>query len=325
MKRAILIPMVVLGLALVLRPCVAQEQPASMPATPLPGMGAMSLDRPPAPVIMPQTQPDKTKPASKIASNGLVLERRMTMNLPQGADWLVAHVDAQGDLPEQTFWLLPCAVLEEMEKAFAHDAKAVFQVSGETMDYKDLKFLLVTAATILPTEEALAPVVVPDVQSATEPAEPTSLPSAYSQPASAPADEFSVPQEIMQRMLREKRGKPILTPSVAVVANDAPSLAPGAQTPLASGRRQMLANRTIRVFPDSDGRWMTGRFLSDNTLQEPPMRLLPCPLLQRAETLTEANHKNAQMLKVSGEILTYKGQNYLLLRKVLATRDMNQF
>jgi hypothetical protein len=89
------------------------------------------------------------------------------------------------------------------------------------------------------------------------------------------------------------------------------------------------------------------RFYADNTLQEPPLRLLPCTELERATKAasganapaankpasgvnTAANNMAAgsptttKKFRISGELSEYKGRRYLLLRKVQVERDMGQ-
>jgi hypothetical protein len=55
------------------------------------------------------------------------------------------------------------------------------------------------------------------------------------------------------------------------------------------------------------------------------MRLLPCRHLDRAERLADDPTARSVVLRVSGDVLTYRGKNYLLLRKVLRERELKQF
>ena len=104
---------------------------------------------------------------------------------------------------------------------------------------------------------------------------------------------------------------------------EAPSVAASDRQPITV--RVVLIDRLVRVVRDADDGWMTVRFESDNTLQDPPMRLLPCRMLERAEQLAAGKARQTDILRVSGEVYQYKGNNYLLLRKVLPQRDMKQF
>jgi hypothetical protein len=83
---------------------------------------------------------------------------------------------------------------------------------------------------------------------------------------------------------------------------------------------EVVVDRRIRVAPEPDTGWRQAVFVGDNTLREPPMRLLPCRLLEMAEAAG-----SGQFWRVSGEVTRYKGRHYLLIRKLIRLRDMGQF
>jgi len=80
----------------------------------------------------------------------------------------------------------------------------------------------------------------------------------------------------------------------------------------------MIVDRLVRVLPDSTGAWWEVRFEADNSLGEPPLRVLPGRFLQVAQKL-------GGKLRITGEMTHYKGQSYILLRKVLRERQLGQF
>ena len=55
-----------------------------------------------------------------------------------------------------------------------------------------------------------------------------------------------------------------------------------------------------------------------------PIRLLPNRLLETALAISGAGTRSVVFI-VSGEVMEYKGMNYLLLRKVLVRRDLGNF
>ena len=57
---------------------------------------------------------------------------------------------------------------------------------------------------------------------------------------------------------------------------------------------------------------------------DPPVLLLPCRELEWMENASN-NGKRAVKFVVSGELTEYHGRNYMLLRKVLVHRSLNQF
>ena len=112
-----------------------------------------------------------------------------------------------------------------------------------------------------------------------------------------------------------------------VRVEDAPSVAPKpaagpTEKELESQPRRLIADRTVRLLPTGVGQWKEVRFDSDNTLQEPPLRMIPCAMLERMEGKTRRGNER---LLVSGVVTRYKGREYLLLRKALPVRDLGQF
>ena len=93
---------------------------------------------------------------------------------------------------------------------------------------------------------------------------------------------------------------------------------PEGSPPVAPPAGDILIDRTVRIARSADGHWMEAHFEADNTLQEQPLALLPCRLLERAEAVDGK-------VRITGILRRYKGREYLLLRKVLAERDMGQF
>jgi len=121
---------------------------------------------------------------------------------------------------------------------------------------------------------------------------------------------------------------------------DLPSVAPITGQQLNKDRGRVLVDRLVTIRgPKADfgsfshggagasDDWWEARFVSDNTLQDQPIRLLPCKLLQVAESLHARQRwgGDTARFRVSGLITNYKGKQYLLLRKVVVERDMGQF
>jgi len=72
-----------------------------------------------------------------------------------------------------------------------------------------------------------------------------------------------------------------------------------------------------------DGNWWTLVFESDSAdAPRPPIRLLPNQLLERMMRETEAASSSVTYI-VSGEVTLFESENYLLLRKVLRTRNVS--
>ncbi len=134
--------------------------------------------------------------------------------------------------------------------------------------------------------------------------------------------------DILRALRRDRLGKPIV-PVVRPKTGppNEPSVAPVPKGKVLSpGRGWAVVDRLVTVMPAGRGQWMQVRFESDNTLREPPMRLLPCGMLRKAELLAAAAEKGKTVrLRISGVITFYRGKRFLLLRKALLERDLGRF
>ncbi len=87
----------------------------------------------------------------------------------------------------------------------------------------------------------------------------------------------------------------------------------------------MVVNRLVTIVPSQEGEWMEARFVSDNTLREQPIRLLPCRMLEIAERLDAAKTRRVVKFRVSGWTTTYQGRQYMLLRKAMKVPRISRF
>ena len=87
----------------------------------------------------------------------------------------------------------------------------------------------------------------------------------------------------------------------------------------------MVTDRLVRILPNPKDGWWQAVFVADNTLQEAPVRLLPCEMLEQAENAVIVGGGQTARYRISGEVTEYKGKQYLLLRKRLVEHDMGQF
>jgi hypothetical protein len=82
----------------------------------------------------------------------------------------------------------------------------------------------------------------------------------------------------------------------------------------------VLIDRPGRI--SREGQWWVFTFESDSpTFEEPPVRLLPNRMLEHA--VYEVEGSPHAVFVISGEVTDYEGQNYLLLRKLLRRRVMD--
>jgi hypothetical protein len=271
-------PLVIIPVEL---PAVSKAEPATEPS--------LLMERGPVPITLPTAAIPLNLPPR------FVLE--FLDNLP-------------GGFPAQ-MRVLPGRELAFLEALAAQDPPGEFRVTGQTTSYRGKAYiLLLTIAKDSP----------PRAQRSEQPSGPApALPApealrATSRPV--PADDA---ERIRTSLMKNRPARPLVPPPVPptprnLEAGGASSLRPPAAPPAGD----ILIDRTVRIASSPDGQWMEARFEADNTLQEQPVPLLPCRLLERAEVI-------GGKVRITGILRRYKGQDYLLLRKVLTERNMGQF
>jgi hypothetical protein len=80
-----------------------------------------------------------------------------------------------------------------------------------------------------------------------------------------------------------------------------------------------IADRRGRLICSSDY-WLFVFESDGKVLADPPIKVLPNRWLEKMESDVAASH-DPILFRISGEITTYRGQNFLLLRKVLIERE----
>ncbi len=82
----------------------------------------------------------------------------------------------------------------------------------------------------------------------------------------------------------------------------------------------LLVDRAGRVV--KEGQWWLFVFESDNeSLLEPPMKLLPCQALERMVRESRGGVDSVIFI-VTAEVTDFKGENYILPRKVMRKRNL---
>ena len=107
------------------------------------------------------------------------------------------------------------------------------------------------------------------------------------------------------------------TDSKTGVNSNAAGRSSGVQAPDESANGKLLpeetqiVNRRGKITRDSGGGWMFVFDADATALADPPMRLLPCLLVERIEDYARRTGNNSPAL-ISGPVYLYQGQNYLL-------------
>ncbi len=287
----------------------------------------MLLDRPPVPVTEPtvaRRRPDRPEPPAREGT--MVVDRLARLEYHPETGWYLTRFADEPDRPDQPpRWVLPCRLLQRMERIHADTPDAWFRVSGETTTQDAKAYVLPRKVIVVARRSGepapnRSPAVTPDTRPADDEDE-----SGPDRPTPKPGSAA----DVAERLLSQRPGRPVLTPveDPTPSADEGESVAPPAQgRTLPPGRGRMVVDRLVRIEPGSAKKWMRAVFEADNTLREPPMRMLPCRLLDDAERLARsARLAGGLRLRVSGEMTFYKGRRYLLLRKMMREREMDQF
>ncbi len=293
-----------------------------------------------------------------------VINARCSLVRDEQTDWSLVVFDAdQGVTGGLRRYILPGPMLESMEKHLKDHPAAHFRISGENFVYHNVAFLslqkavvevddrpLIVKGTTMPAISTTAPVIASELApasgpSATEPAtQPQPAPKAEPKPEAKSAVTGDA-DEIAEQLLKTQPAKPIFSPVELPKPAAVASVAPVGGEELSVKAGDMLVDRVVRFEQVPGSRWWVATFESDNTLQEPPMRLLPCKLLEDTEKIlprsddpkkriTPARPRAAVIpameaktprYRISGEVTQYDGKRFILIRKVVIERDMGQF
>ena len=217
--------------------------------------------------------------------------------------------------------VLPCRLLERMEAVVARQPKTVFRIWGENTVYRGRLYVLPVAVTVA------APAAAPKAPAANKGASPSKAPGPADKGEKPPPAKGGAPagvDDVTQELLRDQPGRTIVVPARGpATPEEVPgAVAPGVKTPAARPCGEVIVDRLVRLgWADDKKRWSVVRFEADNTLAEPPMRLLPCRMRAWAEALSA----EGWLLRVTGQITFYKGRRHVLLRKVLRERQLDRF
>lgn len=249
-----------------------------------------------------------------------LLGRKARLRFDRAEQWWIAEfLPEPGKGREVDRRLLPCRLLASCVKIARDEPDRVFRLSGlNTTDAKNA-YLLLRRVEVLETEPE--PSAEP---AATTP--PETQPQPKTRPAIDPGElRGDATQMLMAEMLDDQRGRAVTVAPTPTRSQDenVDSVAPAGFLP-EPGERTAVVDRVVRIVYDADTKWFEARFIGDNTLRDPPLRLLPSQKLLEALRMKYRPGRRHAKFRVTGEVTFYRGQRYLLLQKVHYERDMNQ-
>jgi hypothetical protein len=302
----------------------AAEKPAPKPIDADVPEKLEPLEGRPVGVVQPRGGIRKRKRKSKLPPEGTLVIDRLCRIKTDPSGWVMLTFPAEkGRKRIRPRWALPNQTLEEMEKLALHKEKVLFRLSGETTVHEHNCFLLIRQVAV---EESLPAIG----SSAKAVAANTPRPAATTQPAATAAPD-KTPKlaktrpdsaDLMRELLSEKNPTPVIvTPRKAAPdASEVESVAPAPRAEIIlPARGNIVVDRLVTIQRTGDAKWRQATFEADNTLREPPVRLLPCRMLKSVERAPARTR-----LRITGKITTYKGRRFLLLRKALRERRMGQ-
>jgi hypothetical protein len=274
---------------------------------------------------VPVTGEDPTEgQAPPLARDGSFIQnRKCRLYRHPDTNWLLLRFlpDDAGRAPSDC-WVLPGSLLEEMEKTASVQPDAIFRVSGESKTYQRRAFIYLGKVGVEsefdPLEGTTREDTAGDVEVEVEP-----------DPEDVRTVEEGSSDAVMAELLDDRPSIPVVQPHPSAPGDrdQEEGVAPEIeeQDVAHPGRGQSVVDRTVILLPTAEGKWTEVVFESDNHGQEPPLRALPCGELAKAERINSDRPHESVRFKVSGVITEYKGKRYLLIRKALERRDMDEF
>ena len=146
---------------------------------------------------------------------------------------------------------------------------------------------------------------------------------------SAANDVRTPPQVSVDDVLREfQEDRPMAEPILPKASDDELIVRGSADAGDRSGPRLRLPDGYFLVdrvgWLMQDGPWWVFTFTADNhpdVAPNPPMKLLPNRMLERMLRESQGATQRVEFI-VPGEVTDFRGENYLLLRKLMRKRDM---
>lgn len=299
----------------------------------------------------PEDDPMKTFRAPLLREGSTLVEAYAKLKREGPQNWWTLTVDGDLDAtssaattatPPHELIVLPCTRLTEMlriiDSAAARSGSTNdgdgddvrFKVSGRVYVFRDRNYLLPTHAVVV-SEVSTRP-KTPAVT--TTPVAPASAPTTTSAdaPAATPlgvaGDDDSA--EAIARALEQAAGPLSRSSAAATEARTPPvrgtqtqptgsraqpgSTTRGASTTSAAITMQentAIVNRRGKITRDRSGGWLLVFDADANGISDPPVKLLPCLLLESIETYARRVGNNSPVI-ITGQVYLYDGQVHLL-------------
>jgi hypothetical protein len=164
-----------------------------------------------------------------------------------------------------------------------------------------------------------------------QPSAPAPVPATQPAPPSAPVPATNSADAALNNLLNTTTPAapaPAATPTNEAASPNVTPPVPGVapvQPPVNRLREgQPFWNRVGRLIKDTAGTGYLFAFESDGkTLQDPPMPLVPCRMLEQMEAAS-GGATIATKFKISGQVTEYHSKNYLLINFMQTVKDLGR-
>jgi hypothetical protein len=249
-------------------------------------------------------------------------------------EWkLIVDATADQATPRELI-VLPCTRLAEMQQFIESSGGGTagqvvkFQVTGRVTVFRNRNYVLPTHAPVLTepqgvaerqdgphsagsaTQPEQARDIAAELERAAGPLPRVAVPPALDN-ASSSSPAGGVPKDVRDRLPTPAPGQApgIGRGEVTATQRSAPTHGEHAR-PLAP-ENSFIASRRGKLTRDGGGGWVFVFDADASGLADPPLRVMPCLLLERIEDYARRAGNNSPAL-LSGTVYTYRGQNYLL-------------
>lgn len=234
--------------------------------------------------------------------------------IEQDGDRVMVHLDHVDGLPDaQPMQALPNSRLGLLQTVLARSDRPDrrFAITGRVTEFHGRNYILLENVT----ERTLRP--QPSAPPAPQPQESDS-----ETPATQPSDHEPTAEEVVEQLLRNRPRRSLVIPTQPTATAPAGE-ASSAESMEGWTEDTLVVDRPGRILPADP--WWTFTFEDlSATPKDRPVRILPNQLLEQAIALSGGGERS-RVLIVSGEITVHNKTHYLLLRKVIARRDLGNF
>ena len=304
------------------------------PSSAAEAVGKIIKQRPKVPISRPKNL--KQDKDSKLKKDRTIIAKRIgTIAKPKDSSWWVItfEKDKEGTT-ERSRRIMPSKLLESIEEILVKKPSARFEVIGENYNDGTENYILlrrVVEVANKPKPKSETGTFDMTLENGAEDKPSSDKTSDQEEEKDAKPDDKNRDSEasssdIAKELLKDNPGKTVTAKpkEKRSEADNRKSVAPAEGTPETKADSQIYS-RIVRIVKCKDSNFYEIRFISDNSLRDPPIKILPNTRLKKAlEFMQKAGNSECKFI-VSGEVTVYKKQRYILLRSIIKQRDMNQF